>query len=236
MLKSLLLLLFLSVFTIACKEPEPESLPPQEIVANSAERMIELEGFHFAVDVSGKPAFLDVDQNFSLAAAEGFFVSPDKAIAAVRVLAPGLVTEIEILSIGQEQWLSGLVSDDWTALPPEWGFNPAILVDAESGILSALTADLEDLHLDGISTLDDGPAGEFYWITGVLDGRHISEMSQGLLGPQPLEVQLWIAPETYELYRAVITDPRLEDSDEATVWQIDFGQFDETVDITAPSS
>jgi hypothetical protein len=231
-----LFLLIACLLVVACSQEEPETLPPEQIVANSAERMIALDGFKFAIDVSGAPAFLDVDQKFSLASAEGYYVAPDKAIAAVRVLAPGLVTEVDILSVGQEQWLSGLVSDEWTALPPDWGFNPATIVDAESGFLSTLNSDLSELELSGMSELDGGPDRELFSITGAMDGGRISELSQGLISPDQLRVQLWIAPETYELYRVVLGSEPSAETEEATIWQVDFSEFDQTVEISSPAS
>jgi len=233
--KRVLFLLFVILLISACSRTEPEAIPPEQIVANSAERMINLDGFKFAIDISGAPAFLDVDQNFSLASAEGFYVAPDKAIAAVRVLAPGLVTEVNILSVGQEQWLSGLVSDEWTALPPDWGFNPATLVDAESGFISALTSDLSEIQLSGMSKIDGGPDQELFLITGIMEGGRISELSQGLFRSEPHQIQLWIAPDTYELYRVVINAESTTEIEEATVWRVDFREFDDTVEISAPS-
>lgn len=234
-MRFILFLLFTSLLVSACNQTEPETLPAEQIVANSAERMISLDGFKFGFDISGAPVFLDVDQKFSLASAEGYYVAPDKAIAAVRVLAPGLVTEVDILSVSQEQWLSGLVSDEWTALPPDWGFNPATLVDAENGFIAALTSDLSGLQLAGMSKLDGGPDQELYMITGTMDSSRISQLSQGLIGSGTLSVQLWIAPETYELYRVVINSEPSTEAGEATVWQVDFSEFDETVDIAPPS-
>lgn len=230
------LLFFISVtFLTACNQPEPELPSPEQIVANSAERMISLDGFKFSLDVSGTPAFLDPDKNFSLSSAEGFFVAPDKAIAEVKVLAPGLVTQVNILSDGEEQWLSGLVSDEWAALPAEWGFNPATLLDMQNGIISILTRDLSDLQHTGTSKLEGGPNQELYELSGILDGGRINELSQGLFSQQSHDIQLWIAPESYELYRAVITEKRSTGEDEPTVWQIDFREFDKTVEISPPT-
>ncbi|MGD2048829.1 MAG: LppX_LprAFG lipoprotein [Chloroflexota bacterium] len=235
-MRQFLFLLFASLLVVACNQTEPEKLPPEQIVANSADRMIDLDGFRFTIDISGAPVFLDVDQNFSLASAEGFYVAPDKAIAAVRVLAPGLVTEVNILSVDQEQWLSGLVSDEWTALPPDWGFNPATLVDAESGFISTLTSDLSELELSGMSKLDGGPDQELFLISGTMDGGRISELSQGLISPDRLRVQLWIAPDTFELVRVVLDTGLSGETEETTVWQVDFRDFDQTVEISPPSS
>ena len=60
-------------------------------------------------------------------------------------------------------------------------------------------------------------------------------MSYGLIGPENMRVKFWIAPETYELHRALVTDPN-KDGEEATVWHVDFSVFGRTVHIEPPQT
>jgi len=234
--KLLPLLLILMVVVTACQEPEPESPPPDEIVNLAAERMSEMKGFKFAMAVSDEPAFLDENKTLSLGSGEGFYMAPDKAVTSVTILTPGLVTEVSIISIGDEQWLAGLVTDEWSELPTSWGFNPAFLVNSEQGILSTLATDLSGLQLAGREKLPGSAGEELFKITGMMDGGRIFELSQGLIGPEAMEVTLWIGPETYELHRVVVKDFSEEASEEPTTWQIDFTDFDKTIEITPPTS
>lgn len=223
-------------FLIAgCSREETPSLSPEEIVANSAARMAAVDGFHFAIDVSGKPVFLDGSETFSLGNTEGFYVAPDRAIAAVKVLTPGLVTEVELISVADQQWLSGLITDAWMELPPEWGFNPATIIDANTGIISTLTGDLTAIESGGLQRIDGGLEGEFYLVTATLDGQQIGEMSQGLIGPEEMIINLWITPESFELVRVVLIDPNEGGEEAATTWQIDFSRLDEIVNIEPPA-
>ena len=73
-----------------------------------------------------------------------------------------------------------------------------------------------------------------YVISGMLDGARINEMSYGLIGPEQLAVRLWIAPETFELHRAVIVDRSNLEGDEPRTWQVDFGEFGRVVDVAPP--
>jgi lipoprotein LprG len=224
--------LFAFVFT-ACGEPTPEPLPPKEIIDLSANRMNGLEGFHFIVDRSGLPAYLDPDETISFRRAEGFYVSPDKGIAEVRVIAPGFVTDVSVISIQDIQWETNLLTNEWTELPPNWGFNPAVLFDPEIGIQSILVSDLTDLTFVGSEKLDDGPNQYLYVLEGEASGDSMYQMSYGLIGPENMRVKLWIAPETFELHRALITDPN-KDGEEATLWQVDFSEFGRIVNIEPP--
>jgi len=208
-------------------------MPPEEIVASSAERMIGMEGFHFILDRTGLPAYLDSDETISFRRAEGFYVAPDKGIAEVRVIAPGFITDVSVVSIDDIQWETNLLTNEWNQLPPDWGFNPTVLFDAEIGIQSILASDMANHSLTGTEKLDNGSNTNLYVVEGDLVGDKTFQMSYGLIGPEDLKVKLWIAPETFELHRVLITDPN-RDGEESTLWQVDFLEFDRVVDIEPP--
>lgn len=226
--------LILAGFLFACREPEPEALPPEEIVRRSAERMNALSGFEFVIERSGEPVYLDADETIAFRRAEGHYVAPDSAQAIVRIITPGLATDVGVISIGQTQWESNLLAPDWHEIPPDWGFNPAVLFDSEIGIQSILLSDLTELTLEGYERLEDGPEQQMYVVSGRLGGERIHEMSYGTIGPQAMTIRLWILPETFELYRVLMTDPS-QGGTEPTIWQVDFRQFDMTIEIEAPS-
>lgn len=194
-----------------------------------------LDGFHFIVDRTGLPAYLDPDETISFRRAEGFYVSPDKGIAEVRVIAPGFVTDVSVISIQDIQWETNLLTNEWNELPPNWGFNPAVLFDPEIGIQSILVADLTDLTFLGSEKLDNGSDSILYIVEGEATGDKLFQLSDGLIGPENMRVRVWIAPETFELHRALVTDPNRE-GEEETVWQVDFSEFGRTVNIEPPTN
>jgi hypothetical protein len=203
------------------------------IVEQSAARMSGLEGVRFDIDRTGLPAYLDPDKTISLRKAKGFYVAPDRGIAEVRVIAPGFVTDVSVVSIREIQWETNLLTNEWNRLPPNWGFNPAVLFDSEIGIHAILLADLTDKKLVGTEKLDNGSDTLLYVLEGKLTGDRISQMSYGLIGPEDMDVRLWVAPGTFELHRVIITDPNRE-GEESTVWQVDFSDFGRTVNIEPP--
>jgi lipoprotein LprG len=218
---------------IACREPEPESLPPGEIITRSADRMNALQGFEFVIERSGEPVYFDPDETIAFRRAEGHYVAPDRSQATVRIITPGLVTDVGVISIGEIQWQTNLLSPEWFELPPNWGFNPAVLFDPEIGIQSILQSDLSALTLEESETIEDGPDQKLYVISGSLAGERVFDMSDGMIGPQSMAIRIWIAPETFELYRVLITDPSRGQA-EPTIWQVDFRQFDQTIEILPP--
>jgi hypothetical protein len=225
----------LSLLLSACGKATPVPLPPEEIVLDTIARLQETSGFHFVIERSGAPAFLDVDHSISIRRMEGDFMAPDRVQAEVRIIAPGLVTELEVIGIGDTQWQTSILSGEWQQLPPEWGFNPSIFFDANSGLLPILEADLVDLEWIGNVELEDAPGTLLYALSGRVQGGRIYELTYGLIGPQALEVTMWIVPETFELFRMLIVDQK-QGEEEATLWTLDFWEYDQYIDIQPPLS
>lgn len=218
---------------MACGQAAPEALPPEEIIARSVERMTGLDSFHFVIDRSGAPAYLDDEESLSFSRAEGDFIAPDRATADIRVIAPGLVAELSIIAIGEDYWETNLLSGQWQALPTGAGFNPAVLFDPQRGLQPVLENDLTDLQLAGVAELDELPGQKLYRLTGRVAGENLVAMSYAMIGPQPMDIQLWIAPQTFELYRILITEPTADPAD-PTIWQLDFWNFNTPVTIAPP--
>ncbi len=222
------LLLFL-----ACSPPPPE-LPPQDIITRAAERMKTAPGFHFVIDRQGAPAFLDPDQTLSFRRAEGDYAAPDRAQASVRIIAPGIVAEIQAIAIGERYWETNFLTGEWQELPAELAFNPAILFDPETGLQPILLADLTNLTLNGVVELEDLPGLSLYHLTGTLDTTHLYDLSYTLIGPDPVQAEIWITPDTFDLYRILLTESATSEGGETTLWQVDFWNIGETVEISPP--
>jgi lipoprotein LprG len=219
---------------VACARPTLPSLPPGEIVTRAAARMTAMRGFHFVIERTGALAYLDYEGTLAFSRAEGEFVTPDTAQAAVRVIAPGLVAEVQILGIGERYWQTNLLTGQWEEFPPGVGFNPAMMFDPQIGLQPIIAADLTDLKLTGVEELEEYPGKQLYSITGQMTGERLYQMSYQMIGPEAVTVHLWVAPETFELYRVQLTEPA-PGSDEPTVWQVDFWSFDQPATITPPT-
>ena len=226
--------LFILLALASCSEPDPTPPPIEEIITAASDKMAGLDGFHFNINMSGLPVFLDGDQTLALGKAEGFYTKPDQAMGAVSIQAPGLVTNVDVISIGQRQWLTNILTGSWMEMPPEWGFNPAVLFDANHGFLAILTSDLRDPVVVGLEKLDKGPDEELYIIEGTLAGARLADLTLGLLGPEDLDVRLWIHPDDHAVYRVIVTNPAGSNEENGSVWQLDFDQLGKTVTIEPP--
>ncbi len=229
----LLIVLLAGLLAASCGEQEPTPPAADEILAQSVARMQDLAGYAFNLDPSGAPVPLDQDGLLTLGKAEGNYVAPDEAIAVVTVSTPGLVTEVSLISIGDQQWLTNPLTGRWEALPAGWGLDPKALVNPDTGLLGILAGDISQLSLTGTEELEDGPDQGLYALTGMVEGGRIAELSAGMIGPEPMPIQLWIAPDSYELVRVVLSETT-PGAEEPTRWQLDFSQFDQTVEISPP--
>ena len=228
--------LFLLLSVTACQPDLPE-MSGEELVQLSAERMNNSAGFQFNIERDGAPAYLDPGETLSFRRAQGAYVAPDRALATVRVIGPGIITDVDVISVAEIQWQTNVVTGDWEELPPNWGFNPAVLFDDEIGIQAVLLADLSEIALAEPENLaeSEGPDELLYSVTAVASGENIYEMSGFLIGPEQVDIQLWIRPETYELVRIVLHEPEPEDEELESIWQVDISNYEELIDIQPPA-
>jgi hypothetical protein len=227
-------LIALLVVAGGCRqEPPPPEPTAVEIIQQAVTRLTTTDGFHFTVDLSGAPAYLDPAGQLGFRTAVGDFSAPDRAQATVRAAAFGLITDVNVISIGENQWQTNLLTRQWEQLPPEWGFNPGALFDPATGLPAILTQDLTNAAITGREQLEGGPNQELYVITGQVTGERLAAISGGLIGPQAVDVTLYIAPDSYEISRILVSEPE-PDAPEPSLWQLDFSQYDQQLEIAPP--
>lgn len=229
-----LLIASLLLVTTACREQPLADLPAETVLEGAVARMTAVSGFHFMIDRSGAPAYFDSAETLNFRQAEGDYVTPDRARAVVRIIAPGLVTDVSVVSVGAIQWETNVLTGQWEELPPDWGFNPTVLFDSQLGLPAILSLDLSNLARGESGKLDDGSDQLLYQLTADVTGERLYQMSGGLIGPGPVSATLWIAPETFELHRILVVEPAAG-SEEASIWQVDFGEFDLQLEIEPPT-
>lgn len=230
-----LLLICLILATAACQSNDTPEISAEEIILNAANRMTETAGFRFRIAQDGAFVYVDPDGILALRSAEGVYAAPDKTAASVKIIAPGFITDVDIISIGETQWQTNVLTQAWEELPPDWGFNPTVLFDSEMGLQTIIAQDLQDVQLVGTENLSEsgGPDADLYKITATVAGDRLQTMSNGLIGNQPAAVTMWIQPDTFELVRIVLDEP-VPDAEESSHWQVDFANYDEVVEIEPP--
>lgn len=230
---NILFIVYLTFLT-GCSDHSINILPAIDILNKSAEAMQQLKGFNFRIEQHGEPTYLDAPNNtIAFRRIEGSFVTPDKAIATIRIITPGLVTEIEMVGMGDSYWETNFLTGDWQLLPTDIGFNPALLFDPSTGMQSILKADINNITLIGLTELEEMPGIKQYHLSGDMRGESIYQLSYGMIGETNLIADLWIDPSTFYLNRVSLSR---KDSNNEVVssWLIDFWDFNNIVSIEPP--
>lgn len=222
------------VFLAGCVAATPEPLSADEILNLAIERTSNLRGFECSLLLDGARAYVDPEETIAMRRIDGIFVAPDKLQATIRVISPGLVTEFHIISLGDEQWFTNLITGEWEVLPAAWGFYPAKLFEPETGIVSVLRSDITNLVLEGVDELDVLPGVGLYHLVADLSGRNLYFVSYGLINSDEMRVELWVEPGSYEVHRIILSE-FLPAEPEPRIWTLDFWGFDRVGEISPPN-
>lgn len=216
---------------VGCGATEtPPPLPPADLVQQASKQLVAAKSLHFEIELTGKLAYIDRPPTTALKRVEGDLLRPDRLRGLVKVSSFGLISEIGLISLAGQHFVTNPLNQQWEPLPAEWGwyFDPRLPFDAELGI-PAIAPQIEFTQ-QGLETLDSGPA---YRLEGVAQGRQLTAWSAGLIADGDVPLTLWIDPATFQL-RQVQMIELSTDPERPTTWLIRFDQWDEPVEINLP--
>ncbi len=227
--------LLLPLLLAACGGDDPEptptiSLTPQEITGRSAQVMLAVNSLHFLIEREGAIAYLDEGEVMGFKRAEGDFGKPDQVRTKIRVVTDVTPFDVYFIALGEEQYVTDPISGSWRQIPPEWGFNPAIIFNPQIGILKLLQEGLENLALVGSEKLD---GLSHYRLSAQVNPERLRNMTAGLIGQGQIRVEIWIGMDDFYLRQAYLVEPETDPQD-PTTWGFHFSAFDEPVDIQPP--
>lgn len=232
---SLLILFFLLSLSSCGSEPAPTATPtpdPQAIAARAGAALSAVDSLHFSFQRDGAPAFVDADQSLAFRSAEGDYLAPDKMQATAKVLAGAFVAEVGVISIGEQRWMTNLLTGQWEEMPAGWGLDPAAFFDPELGIPNLVANNLLISQLEGPAEVEE--LGEDFWhLSGEVGGEQVADMSGGLIPAGNVILDAWIDSETDLIHRVHLLLPD-SDQEEPTEWTIEFSDFGQPVEIQAP--
>jgi len=204
----------------AAESPEVD---PGDVLASSAAAMAAVESASFEMRRSG--AAVEVE-GMVFDSAVGEYQAPDSARALLGLRAGDLSVELGTISIGERTWLTNPLTGAWEELEAGSGFNPASIFDAAIGWPPLLTDDISDVVYLGRD-------GGRHRIRGTVAGERVAVLTAGLASAQPVTVEMEIEVSTNRLRHL-----EFQTSGEGGVssWVIDLSQYDESVEIRAPSA
>ena len=229
MKKLLFTLVLISLLLTACGTDIPQ-IPPADVITHAGDAMLQTPSFHFKIDVEGKPVVLNQATQLSLRSAEGDFARPDKMGVHLKVLLAIAAAELDMIALGNEQYVTNVLTHQWETLPAKFGFNPAVMFDQKVGLEQVLKGGLDNAHWIGVEDLN---GKSVFHLQGSIGGERLQGMSSGLISTGPIDADLWIEPDTYLPVKAVIVD-KSSDPDKPTTWTMTFSSYGKDVNITAP--
>lgn len=212
--------------------PSPQ-LTAQDVAARCAERMAQLESFHFAVQVTGAPVqmgpLIGSPVPITLKHIEGDVVRPDQLQAQITVNTLGIATYIGLVRVGGETYLNNPLTGGWEQLPSDTGdaFDPSLLFNPDSGLPVLLPSlGMETVGFDEIQ-------GELAYH---LRAREVEGIDvTGFGGPKTVTIEAWVGMQSFLLHQASITE-NTTGGNQPTVWWLNLSAFDQSLTITPPAS
>ena len=221
--------LLLMFFLAACAPSPTPQLSAKQIAQQGSAKMLTIKTLHFTMDLQGRRKVIDPTGALVLRHAEGDLASPDKAKSQIKVAFSGLIVEVRAIGIGDKQWLTNPLTQRWELLPPNWGYNPAVLFDGQKGMTSLL-ARVDNLE----RAADENYEGKLHYrLTGKIAGQEIAPYTGYMITGSDVTFTMWIGAADFIIRKIVVTEKDANDS-EATDWVMALSAFDKPVSIEAP--
>lgn len=217
--------LLIAPAAVFAEDPDVET-----ILSDASARLDETETMSFSMELEGT-TYVDEAKTIQLLGAEGVMQRPDKVdvVFTALVLRTQQIS-IRMITIGEEAWITDIVTGKWVPSPPEFGYNPAVLYDEVDG-LGPVMSRMDDPKLEGSDEIDGHDA---WHITGTVDGEITQKMTSGTMRGSHQGLELWIDEENNDMLRIRIAEPTDEDLEDPATWTLTLSDHGKDVKIERP--
>lgn len=224
---------------VACNAPAatPTSPPDPRALLNAAAADIQaVTSLRFKLQLTGAPAFIDDNNVISFNSADGVYVAPDKVSAKVSAAVFGVAGQIEIVTVGNDQYMKHIVltGNRWLNMQFSPGFNADQLIRGDLGIKYALNA-LTDLTYHGVVDLFGTPV---HHISGKASVADISAVTVNLIrGTGTANADIYLNAANGRVERIVLVQPETvsDRHPEPTTWTMElFDYNNRSINVEVP--
>ncbi|HEV3097826.1 MAG TPA: LppX_LprAFG lipoprotein [Candidatus Dormibacteraeota bacterium] len=206
----------------ACGAPPPAAA---SLLKHSSQRMLDLNGFHFAMQITGFTGSGEPVQS-----AQGDAHPPDLH-ARVNLKEGGILLEVEVVFASGNIYLKSFTGG-WQQLTAEQVaqfFDARTLFDPKSGLFAAMrdTTSASRGNSEKVNGHDTYPVG------GQLSGARVHQLLTLIRDQGSYRATYWIEGSTNDLWRARLTGNLFDASQAATI-TFDFSNHDHPVSVTPP--
>lgn len=205
--------------------------PVDDVLAGATERLQETEAMDFVMELEGT-TFVDDAGTIQLLNAEGTMQRPDRVDVTFTAIVLGRQQiSIRMINIGDDSWITDIVTGKWVTSPPEFGYNPSILFDDESG-LGPVMSRMNEPELVGSEEIDGNDA---WHINATADGDIIKVMTSDTLRGSEHTLDIWVDKETNDILQISISEPTDEDLEDPATLTLKLSEHDKDVTIEPPT-
>ena len=225
-------MILLTVVASACGGNNTKSggLDTAAILTKTAERLNTVKSVHFNAEVDGA-AYIDTARTVQLRAASGDIVVPDQMQARITIALGAANADVSLVALGGDKYQTDLLTGRWGPAQAGFDYSPTVLFDRSQG-LSTVLGKLRDVERLGEETIN-GQAT--YHLRAKVDRATIQPITSGAIDGDPVTAELWIARDSFNLVRLVLTEPKVPEKEKPAVWTLTLDKYDEPVTINRPS-
>lgn len=215
------IVLALVIVLAGCAGRDDAALSAKQVATRAAEKLEATEQLHFVIERTGvqAPGALALQQ------AEGDVVIPDKIRAKVQASTFGITSELGVVAIGDQQWMTNPLSGQWQALAADaMPVNLRLLFDPQSGVAGLLrTGEWTEVASDG----------GVYTIRATFDGQQLATMTSGLIAQGAVDLRAKINAQDFFLAEALLIETDTS-AEEPSTWRLQFSDPSGAVEIVPP--
>jgi hypothetical protein len=206
------------------------TLPPEPgpVLDAASAAMGSIDYVRFKIERSGAPVYIDPLDTLNFSIAEGQFAAPSSANAVVTLAVGNLNAQIGAIAIDGVTWLTNPITGEWEPAPAGYDFDPAVLFDPDLGWQPLLASGLTEVTWIGEENKNGGSR---YHIRAEADEERVAVILAGLIRKQPVQLDLWIEPQTGYVREAELSTVH---EGQTSDWYIEFTEFGEPVEIDPP--
>jgi hypothetical protein len=205
------------------------NLDTATILASTSKRLDALKSVHFTLAIEGA-AYIDTARTTQLRSASGDIVPPDQMQTKLTAAIPPINLDVSLVALGDERFMTNPVTGQWGPAQEGFDYSPTVLFDKDQG-LSTVIGKLQGVEQLGVEKMN---GVDTYHLRGKAARADIEPMTSGAIDGDPIGVEFWVAKDSFNLHKLVLTEPQTPDKPQPAVWTLSFDKFDAPVTITRP--
>src|SRR6266567_3943216 len=199
----------------------------QQLLTNLQKNFCNVSSFHVVmkVDNPGEPTA----QQVQIRSADGDVMMPDKVKAQANVLLSGQAVTINLISIGDTQYITDPITGQWRVV--KGVLNASTLTNPDTGIISLATK-LQKLTGPTADTVNGTPC---WRVDGLLDAKYLAFLTGGgVPAGTMLQTSVCAGKADALLYELKVTGQATKSDTPQTTRTFEISNYNENISIKAP--